>query len=61
MKKDKFTIACDLGVANGSFTAYGCDLGYDNLQHTMVIMGGPSITMNLGSQWVKAWYLKNRP
>ena len=29
MKKDEFTISCDLGVANGSFTAYGCDLGYE--------------------------------
>ncbi len=29
MKRDEFTIYCDLGIADGSFTAYGCDLGYD--------------------------------
>ena len=29
MKKDEFTISCDLGIADGSFTAYGCDLGYE--------------------------------
>ncbi len=29
MKRDEFTISCDLGIANGSFTAYGCDLGYE--------------------------------
>jgi glutamate N-acetyltransferase/amino-acid N-acetyltransferase len=29
MQKDEFKIICDLGCANGSFTAYGCDLGYD--------------------------------
>ncbi len=29
MKKDEFTISCDLGIAQGSFTAYGCDLGYE--------------------------------
>ena len=28
MKKDVFTIACDLGIADGAFEAYGCDLGY---------------------------------
>jgi len=28
MKKDIFTIFCDLGIANGSFEAYGCDLGH---------------------------------
>ncbi len=28
MKKDTFTIFCDLGIADGSFEAYGCDLGY---------------------------------
>ncbi len=28
MKKDNFTISCDLGIANGSFEAFGCDLGY---------------------------------
>ena len=29
MKKDSFKIHCDLGIAEGSFTAYGCDLSYD--------------------------------
>ncbi|MBA1432637.1 MAG: bifunctional glutamate N-acetyltransferase/amino-acid acetyltransferase ArgJ [Epsilonproteobacteria bacterium] len=28
MKKDSFTISCDLGIADGTFKAYGCDLGY---------------------------------
>ena len=28
MKKDSFTISCDLGLGDGSFQAYGCDLGY---------------------------------
>ena len=29
MKLDRFTISCDLGVGNGEFMAYGCDLGYE--------------------------------
>lgn len=29
MKLERFTISCDLGVSDGSFTAYGCDLGYE--------------------------------
>ena len=29
LKKKSFKIICDLGISNGSFTAYGCDLGYD--------------------------------
>lgn len=29
MKMDSFTIYCDLGIANGHFTAFGCDLGYE--------------------------------
>lgn len=29
MKKDSFKISCDLGVGNGEFIAYGCDLGYE--------------------------------
>lgn len=29
MGHKKFTISCDLGVASGSFKAYGCDLGYE--------------------------------
>ncbi len=27
MKGDNFKITCDLGLGNGTFTAYGCDLG----------------------------------
>ncbi len=29
MQKESFKVVCDLGVGNGSFTAYGCDLSYD--------------------------------
>ncbi len=29
MKKPRFTISCDLGLGNGAFEAYGCDLGYE--------------------------------
>ncbi|AXX92890.1 bifunctional ornithine acetyltransferase/N-acetylglutamate synthase [Malaciobacter molluscorum LMG 25693] len=29
LKNDKFKIICDLGVGKYSFTAYGCDLGYE--------------------------------
>jgi glutamate N-acetyltransferase / amino-acid N-acetyltransferase len=29
MQKQSFTISCDLGIAEGSFRAYGCDLGYE--------------------------------
>ena len=28
MKKESFKIHCDLGLGEGSFTAYGCDLGH---------------------------------
>lgn len=28
LKKDKYKVLCDLGVGEGKFTAYGCDLGY---------------------------------
>lgn len=28
LKKDSYKIICDIGLGNGSFTAYGCDLGY---------------------------------
>ncbi|HIP13626.1 MAG TPA: bifunctional glutamate N-acetyltransferase/amino-acid acetyltransferase ArgJ [Arcobacter sp.] len=28
LQQDKFKIICDLGLNDGSFTAYGCDLGY---------------------------------
>lgn len=29
MKKPQFKISCDLGVGDGEFTSYGCDLSYD--------------------------------
>ncbi|MEA1919842.1 MAG: bifunctional glutamate N-acetyltransferase/amino-acid acetyltransferase ArgJ [Campylobacterota bacterium] len=29
MKQDAFTVFCDLGVGEGTFRAYGCDLGYE--------------------------------
>jgi glutamate N-acetyltransferase/amino-acid N-acetyltransferase len=29
MQHKKFTISCDLGIADGSFKAYGCDLGHE--------------------------------
>lgn len=29
MKQAEFTIKCDLGVGEGKFRAYGCDLGYE--------------------------------
>ena len=29
MKRDSFRIRCDLGMGEGNFTAYGCDLSYD--------------------------------
>lgn len=28
MKQDRFSVFCDLGLGNGKFVAYGCDLGY---------------------------------
>ena len=28
MQQERFVIICDIGLGNGSFTAYGCDLGY---------------------------------
>lgn len=27
--QESFKISCDIGVADGSYTAYGCDLGYE--------------------------------
>ncbi len=29
MKQEQFTVRCDLGLGEGSFTAYGCDLSYE--------------------------------
>jgi glutamate N-acetyltransferase/amino-acid N-acetyltransferase len=29
MKRDRFSITCDLGIGSGSFEAYGCDLGHE--------------------------------
>ncbi len=29
LQSDRFKIVCDLGISDGSFTAYGCDLGYE--------------------------------
>lgn len=29
MQKDRFIIHCDIGIDDGSFTAYGCDLGHE--------------------------------
>jgi len=29
MKKDEFRIICDLGLNDGQFTSYGCDLSYE--------------------------------
>jgi len=29
MRSSEFTISCDIGIAKGEFTAYGCDLGHE--------------------------------
>ena len=29
MKQESFRIVCDLGIGNGSYTSYGCDLSYE--------------------------------
>ncbi|MEA3553195.1 MAG: bifunctional glutamate N-acetyltransferase/amino-acid acetyltransferase ArgJ [Campylobacterota bacterium] len=29
LENKEFKVICDLGIGTGSFTAYGCDLGYD--------------------------------
>jgi len=29
MKQKQFTVTCDLGIGDGNYTAYGCDLSYD--------------------------------
>jgi len=32
MKLDAFSISCDLGLGEGSFTSFGCDLGYEYIK-----------------------------
>ncbi|WP_455757780.1 bifunctional glutamate N-acetyltransferase/amino-acid acetyltransferase ArgJ [Sulfurimonas sp.] len=32
MTHNKFTISCDLGIGNGSFKAYGCDIGHEYIK-----------------------------
>jgi glutamate N-acetyltransferase/amino-acid N-acetyltransferase len=32
MQHKKFTISCDLGIANGEFKSYGCDLGHEYIK-----------------------------
>ncbi|HHS92380.1 MAG TPA: bifunctional ornithine acetyltransferase/N-acetylglutamate synthase, partial [Campylobacterales bacterium] len=29
MKNDSFRVTCDLGLGEGEYTSYGCDLSYD--------------------------------
>jgi glutamate N-acetyltransferase/amino-acid N-acetyltransferase len=29
MQSSEFTISCDIGIGEGEFTAYGCDLGHE--------------------------------
>lgn len=29
MRRERFRICCDLGIGDGEFTAFGCDLGYE--------------------------------
>ena len=29
MKQDQFTVTCDLGMGDGAYTSYGCDLSYE--------------------------------
>jgi glutamate N-acetyltransferase/amino-acid N-acetyltransferase len=29
MKQDQYKISCELGIGNGKFTSYGCDLSYE--------------------------------
>ena len=29
LEKEEYKITCDLGISNGSFTSYGCDLSYE--------------------------------
>ena len=32
MQMEDFKITCDLGVGDGSFIAYGCDLGHKYIE-----------------------------
>ena len=32
LKKDAFKITCDLGIKNGKYLAYGCDLGHEYIK-----------------------------
>ena len=32
MKKNEFTISCDLGIGDGAFTSFGCDLGHEYIK-----------------------------
>ncbi|MDF1878582.1 bifunctional glutamate N-acetyltransferase/amino-acid acetyltransferase ArgJ [Sulfurimonas sp. SAG-AH-194-C20] len=32
MKLSEFTISCDLGLSDGKFTSFGCDLGYEYIK-----------------------------
>ena len=32
MKKDQFKISCELGIGDGSFISYGCDLSYEYIK-----------------------------
>ncbi len=32
MQKNLFSISCDLGISDGSFTSFGCDLGYEYIK-----------------------------
>ncbi|HIP61550.1 MAG TPA: bifunctional ornithine acetyltransferase/N-acetylglutamate synthase, partial [Sulfurovum sp.] len=29
MKQERFTVSCDLGIGDGSYISYGCDLSYE--------------------------------
>ncbi|RDU68744.1 hypothetical protein CQA62_05845 [Helicobacter cholecystus] len=32
MKKESFSITCDLGMGEGEFVTYACDLGYKYIE-----------------------------
>lgn len=32
LENDKYKVICDIGLGNGKFTAYGCDLGYEYIK-----------------------------